>query len=88
MRSRTRGSLFNVVGDASCKANIQRSPPCRYSRAPTYEVALAIMRGDRPIVAFRAHHGVTVRALAANTRESPRDTCPRSNVDSNLRSQQ
>ncbi len=36
------------------------------SRIP-HEVALAIMRGDRPIVAFRAHRGVTVRALAANT---------------------
>ena len=36
------------------------------SRIP-HEVALAIMQGERPIVAFRTHLGVTVRDLAART---------------------
>ena len=36
------------------------------SRIP-HEVALAIMQGERPIVAFRTHLGVTVRELAAQT---------------------
>ena len=36
------------------------------SRIP-HEVALAIMLGERPIVAFRTHLGVTVRDLAART---------------------
>ncbi len=36
------------------------------SRIP-HEVALAIMEGERPIVAFRAHYGITVRDLTAKT---------------------
>lgn len=36
------------------------------SRIP-HEVALAIMDGKRPIVAFRTHLGVTLRDLAART---------------------
>ena len=36
------------------------------SRIP-HEVALAIMQGERPIVAFRTHLGVTLRDLAART---------------------
>ena len=36
------------------------------SRIP-HEVALAIMQGKHPIVAFRTHLGVTVRDLAART---------------------
>ena len=36
------------------------------SRIP-HEVAVAIMHGERPIVAFRAHLGVTVRELATRT---------------------
>ncbi len=36
------------------------------SRIP-HEVALAIMRDERPIVAFRTHRGLTVRDLAART---------------------
>ena len=37
------------------------------SRIP-HEVALAIMQGEHPIVAFRTHLGVTVRDLAASAR--------------------
>ena len=36
------------------------------SRIP-HDVALAIMEGKHPIVAFRTHLGVTVRGLAART---------------------
>ena len=36
-----------------------------------HEVALAIIRGERPIVAFRAYHGVTVRDLAARAGIAP-----------------
>ncbi len=36
------------------------------SRIP-HEMALAIMRGERPFVAFRSHLGVTLRDLAAKT---------------------
>ena len=32
-----------------------------------HDVALAIMNGERPIAAFRAHLGLTVRELAART---------------------
>ena len=40
------------------------------SRIP-HEVALAIMQGERPIVAFRTHLSVTVRDLAARTGNRP-----------------
>lgn len=36
------------------------------SRIP-HEVALAIMGGGRPVLAFRRHHGMTLRDLAART---------------------
>ena len=36
------------------------------SRIP-HEVALAIMDGERPVLAFRRHHGMTLRDLAART---------------------
>ena len=36
------------------------------SRIP-HEVALAIMDGDRPVVAYRRHCGLTLRDLAART---------------------
>ena len=36
------------------------------SRIP-HEVALAIVRGERPFVAFRKHRGGTLRELAAKT---------------------
>lgn len=36
------------------------------SRIP-HAVALAIMDGERPVVAFRRHHGMTLRDLAART---------------------
>ena len=36
------------------------------SRIP-HDVALAIMRGQRPLVAFRRHRGLTLRALAERT---------------------
>ena len=36
------------------------------SRIP-HEVALAIMGGERPVVAFRRHRGMTLRDLAART---------------------
>ena len=36
------------------------------SRIP-HEVALAIMRGERPFVAFRKHRGDTLREVAAKT---------------------
>ena len=36
------------------------------SRIP-HSVALAIMRGDRPLAAFRKHRGLTLRALAKET---------------------
>ena len=36
------------------------------SRIP-HDVALAIMRGERPLVAFRRHRGLTLRALAERT---------------------
>ena len=35
MRSRTCGSRASTAGEALCSARIQRSPPWRYSRAPT-----------------------------------------------------
>ena len=36
------------------------------SRIP-HVVALAIMDGERPVLAFRRHHGMTLRDLAART---------------------
>lgn len=36
------------------------------SRIP-HEVALAIMDGERPVVAYRRHRGLTLRQLAART---------------------
>ncbi len=36
------------------------------SRIP-HEVALAIMGGERPVLAFRRHHRMTLRDLAART---------------------
>lgn len=36
------------------------------SRIP-HEVALAIMGGERPVLAFRRHRGMTLRDLAART---------------------
>ncbi len=36
------------------------------SRIP-HEVALAIMDGERPVVAYRRHRGLTLRDLAART---------------------
>ncbi|MCY3913608.1 MAG: helix-turn-helix transcriptional regulator [Chloroflexi bacterium] len=36
------------------------------SRIP-HAVALAIMRGDRPLAAYRKHRGLTLRALAEET---------------------
>ena len=36
------------------------------SRIP-HGVALAIMGGERPVPAFRRHHGITLRELAART---------------------
>lgn len=36
------------------------------SRIP-HAVALAIMRGDRPVAAFRRHRGLTLRALGEET---------------------
>ena len=36
-----------------------------------HEVALAIIRGERPIVAFRTYRGVTVRDLAARAGIAP-----------------
>ena len=36
------------------------------SRIP-HAVALAIMRGERPLAAFRNHRGLTLRGLAART---------------------
>ena len=36
------------------------------SRVP-HAVALAIMGGERPVLAFRRHHGMTLRDLAART---------------------
>ena len=36
------------------------------SRIP-HAVALAIMGGERPVLAFRRHHGMTLRDLAART---------------------
>ncbi|MCY3784737.1 MAG: helix-turn-helix transcriptional regulator [Chloroflexi bacterium] len=36
------------------------------SRIP-HAVALAIMRGDRPVAVFRKHRGLTLRALAEET---------------------
>ena len=36
------------------------------SRVP-HEVALAIMGGERPVLAFRRHRGMTLRDLAART---------------------
>ena len=40
------------------------------SRIP-HPVALAIIRGDSPIVAFRTHHALTLRALARRAEISP-----------------
>ena len=51
------------------------------SRIP-HDVALAIMRGERPLVAFRRHRGLTLRALAERT-GLPRATFPKSNVGAN-----
>ena len=39
------------------------------SRIP-HAVALAIMRGERPLVAFRIHRGLTLRRLAEQTEMS------------------
>lgn len=36
------------------------------SRIP-HEAALAIIRGERPLAAFRSHRGITLRALAKET---------------------
>ena len=40
------------------------------SRIP-HPVALAIMRGEAPLVAFRTHHGLKLRELARRTGISP-----------------
>ena len=40
------------------------------SRIP-HVVALAIMRGESPLVAFRTHHGLTLRELARRAGISP-----------------
>ena len=40
------------------------------SRIP-HPVALAIIRGESPLVAFRTHHGLTLRELARRAEISP-----------------
>ena len=44
--------------------------PTTVSRIP-HTVALAIMRGESPLVAFRTHHGLKLRKLARRTGISP-----------------
>ena len=51
------------------------------SRIP-HPVALAIIRGEAPITAFRAHHTLTLRELARRAGISPA-TSPKSNATSN-----
>ena len=48
------------------------------SRVP-HEVALAIIRGESPVLAFRSHLGLTLRELSARP-GSPQAICPRSSA--------